>query len=85
MVTSWNQDFVEIRSVKQSKVLKTILKEKVIGESFAFYNVYGPYHNIKVFWEAFFSSGLLEPKNMTLEGDLNLTISEKENWGAVGL
>ena len=62
-------------------VLKKILKEKATGESFSFYNVYGPYMNKKGFWEAFFSLGLLETKNVILGGDLNLTLSKNENWG----
>ena len=68
--------------VKHSKVLKTVLKEKISGDSFAFYNVYGPYQNKKGLWAAIFSLGLFEPKNMILGGYLNLTLSEKENWGA---
>ena len=59
-----------------------MLKEKSSIESYDFYNVYGPYQNIKVFWELFFSSGLLEPRNMIMGGDLNLTLLEKENWEA---
>ena len=63
-------------------VHKTVLKEKVTGESFASYIVYGPYQNMKGLWESFFSSGLLELKNVILGGYLNITLSEKENWGA---
>ena len=62
-------------------MLKTVLKEKASGISFAMYNVYGPYQDRKGFWEAFFSSGFLESRNVILGGDLNLTISEEENWG----
>ena len=50
LIKSWNQEFVEIGSVKHSIVLKTIMKEKVTGDSFYFYNVYGPYENRKGFW-----------------------------------
>ena len=67
--------------VKHSTVLKTVLKEKAIGESYTLYNVYGTYQEIKWLWKSIFSSGMLELKNMILGGDLNLTLSEKEKWG----
>ena len=66
---------------KHSTVLKTVLKEKASGISFAMYNVYGPYQDQKGFWEAFFNSGLLETRNLIIGGDMNLTLSEKENRG----
>ena len=74
LVTAWSPDFVEIMMEKHNTVLKTVLKEISYGEFYAFYNVYGPYHNRKVLWEEFFSFGLLEPKNMIMGGDLNLTL-----------
>ena len=33
------------------------------------------------FQDSFFSSGLLEPKNMIKGGDMNLSLSEREIWG----
>ena len=77
---SWNQDFEEVKEDKYSTMLKIVLKEKAFGISFTMYNVYGPYLDRKGFWEAFFSSGLLESRNVILGGDLNLTLSKKENW-----
>ena len=79
LLTAWSLDFVEIKTKKHNTVLKTTLKEKSFGKIYVIYDVYGPYQNRKVFWKYFFSSGLLEPKNMILGGDLNLTLSEKEN------
>ena len=68
---------------KHNTVLKTVLKEKATGNSYALYNVYRPSQDRKWFWEIFFSSGLLEPANVIIGGDLNLTLSEKENWGSL--
>ena len=64
---------------KHSIVLKIVVKEKAIGTNFALYNVYGPYVNRKGFWEAFFSSGMMETRNVIIGGDLNITLSKKEN------
>ena len=44
-----------------------------------------PIKNEAYFWESFFSSGMLEPRDMILRGDLNLTLFEKENWGTLAL
>ena len=66
-----------------STMLKTVLKEKAIGTDFALYNVYGAYQDKKGFGESFFTSGMLETRNIILGGDLNLTLSEKENWGTL--
>ena len=49
LITSWSQDFAETVTTNHSIILKTVLKEKIYGDSFYFYNVYGPYHNKKVF------------------------------------
>ena len=68
---------------KHSTVLKTVLKEKASSISFAIYNAYGPYQDRKGFSEAFFKSSLMETRNVIIEGDLNLTLSEKENWGSL--
>ena len=81
LITAWNQEFEEVAVAKHNTVLKTVLMEKAIGESYALYNVYGPYQENKGFWETFFFSRMLDPKNMILRGDLNLTFYEKENWG----
>ena len=64
---------------KHSSLLKIVLKGKATGTTFSLYNVYGPYLNRKGFWEAFFSLGMLETRNVILGGDLNLTLSQKEN------
>ena len=70
-----------MREEKHSSVLKIVLKEKALGKSFALYNVYGPYLERKGFWEEIFSSRLMEARNVILGEDLNLTLSENENWG----
>ena len=81
LITAWNQEFEEIQEEKHSTVLKTVLKKKASRISFAMYNVYGPYQDRKGFWEAFFNSIMMETRNVLIGGDLNLTLSEKENWG----
>ena len=81
LISAWNQDFEEMQEEKHSMVLKIVLKEKASGISFAIYNAYGPYQDRKGFWEAFFKSILMETRNVIIEGDLNLTLSKKENWG----
>ena len=55
LVTTWNQEFVEIEVTKHSTVLKIVLKEKSTRESFYLYNVYGPYEERKGLWESFFT------------------------------
>ena len=65
---------------KHSTVLKIVLKDKATGTTFALYNVYEPYPERKGSWEFFFSLGIREPRDVILRGDLNLTLSEKENW-----
>ena len=74
LITSWNQEYEEMLVEKHSTMLKTMLKEKATGTAFALYNVYGPYLNRKGFWESFFSSRMLEIRNVILGGDLNLTL-----------
>ena len=77
IITSWNQEYDKVQEEKHSLALKTILKEKAMGNSYALYNVYRPYQYRKGFWEILFSSGILEPANVILGGDLNLTLSKK--------
>ena len=43
LITSWNHEFDKVQVEKHSMVLKTILKEKAMGNSYALYNVYRPY------------------------------------------
>ena len=79
LITSWNEEYEKSREEKHSSMLKTVLKEKSSGKCFVMYNVYGPYHDQKGFWEEFFTSGLTKARNVILGGDLNLSLSKKEN------
>jgi hypothetical protein len=45
-------------------------------------NVYGPCTDRKVFWQRIDDLGLLAAKNLIMAGDLNLTTSAEEIWGA---
>ena len=82
LLTSWSPDLSKIKIKSYETLLKIVLEDRGPGETFSLYNVYGPYHNKRKFWEFFFSSGLLEPQNMILGGDMNLSLSEREVWGS---
>jgi hypothetical protein len=45
-------------------------------------NVYGPYTDIIPFWENLFVFGALDDSHILLGGDMNLTLSLREVWGA---
>ena len=60
-------------------IIENSSKKKASAKSFALYNVYGPYLERKGLWKEIFISTLIEARNMILGGDLNLTLSEKEN------
>jgi len=51
------------------------------NQEVAFLNVYGPCAEKKKFWSNLADSGLLTVPNLILGGDLNLILSEDENWG----
>ena len=79
LITSWNEEYEKSREEKHSSMLKTVLKEKYSGKCFVMYNVYGPYHDQKGLWEEFFTFGLTKARNVILGGDLNLSLTKKEN------
>ena len=45
-------------------------------------NIYAPYRIRKELWDNIFHSGLLDDKSLIVVGDLNLTLSLDEFWGA---
>ena len=45
-------------------------------------NIYAPYSRRLEFWESIFSSVLLDDRSLIVDGDLNLTLSMDEVWGA---
>ena len=59
-----------------------LLEGRIIGfnEQVHLLNIYGPYDNHRVFWEATVNSGLLLLPNLIMGGDLNFTQSSKEVW-----
>jgi len=44
-------------------------------------NVYGPFHNRKIFWERLLDSNFIQSKNLILGGDLNFSLGLAESWG----
>ena len=45
-------------------------------------NNYAPYNISQEFWENIFQSALLDDRSLIVAGDLNLTLSMDEVWGA---
>jgi hypothetical protein len=45
-------------------------------------NVYSPYTDRHIFWENLVDRGLLDLENLIIVGDMHLTISVGEAWGA---
>ena len=45
-------------------------------------NVYGPYSHKQVFWERIRDGSLLNHQRLIWGGDLNLTLSDVDVWGA---
>jgi hypothetical protein len=44
-------------------------------------NVYGPYQNIKPFWDNLFNKSFLKDHLVILGGDLNFSLGPSEVWG----
>ena len=43
-------------------------------------NVYGPYECHEDLWASLLEKSCIEPKNMTMGGDINLTPNSRETW-----
>jgi hypothetical protein len=55
---------------------------KDLDRSMNLINLYGPYSDREVFWEAIKTEGLFKEQNLILGGELNFTTSFREVWGA---
>jgi endonuclease/exonuclease/phosphatase family metal-dependent hydrolase len=82
LLTAWNpvKDDCNAFLTPAGILLEGVVKD--INKSLKVINCYGPYAEREVFWENIKRVGILKEQNLILGGDLNLTTSSREVWGA---
>ena len=81
ILTAWSPLLNLISLTRHESMLETKLKDIETRIYFTILNVYGPFYNIKDYWETFENSSTRRKSNVILGGYLNLTLTMSEVWG----